>query len=452
MMNADIVISPSRAHLKLGLAFQDPVLEKAYLEYAFLKNRKLLVLGLVMLACITLLQAPLDLLAQPAQRHIIQFFRFAVWIPTLAVGIVIIPRSKNPTVWTPLSFILGCIQGILYAILAPPFGILSFELVLFLTLTFLIGQYFFTGMPFRWSVAVATVTHLSQTLVILIHYPENPWLLIISLSIPLSGSMIGFCAYRFERVSRESFFAQNLLQVEYSHRLATEQERIRWLETMTGFLRHELKNAMTGIGSSLDLAVQTSTDHECSKYLGRAKHSFEFMRRFLAQAAEATSLETALAEQELDPVNLSLLTEGRIRDYCEEETNRSFVGNIEPDIWVLGNADRLVQMLDKLTNNALEHGTAESPIDFVLQRHQGRAILMVKDIGEPLPSDLDRIFEPFTSNKLRQGRDNLGLGLYVVRVIANRFGGTVRARRLKNPDGAELIVELPCCTENHAAN
>jgi hypothetical protein len=98
MMNSDIYSAPSMAYFKLGLAFQDPQMEKAYLEYSFLKNRVLLVWGLVLLGCITLLQAPLDLLNQPAQRHIIQFFRFAVWLPTLAIGIIVIPRTKNPTV------------------------------------------------------------------------------------------------------------------------------------------------------------------------------------------------------------------------------------------------------------------------------------------------------------------------------------------------------------------
>jgi signal transduction histidine kinase len=439
-----LAASPQVTEFKFHLAFRDPRLEDAYLEQMYRENRRwvigMLAVGLVMLFGLS----PRDLSSMStAQLETTHFIRVWVWGPVVAAALAITFVVKTPRSFIALCAVMLMYSGLCLAAIVFIGGSPTIEYVSVFVFQVLLFVYFMSGLPLRWAAVVAIVVYAAQVASMIALQPSRDK---IFLWLPTQGIvcfLMGIVAYRFERTSRQNFIAQRQLKAEYSHRLAVERDRIRWLETIAGFLRHELKNAMTGIGSSLTLAERTVVDREGSRYLGRARQSLEFMRRFLRQAVEATSLETALAEQELEPVNLSQLVAGRVRDYREEIADRSFVDEVEQGVWVLGNADRLVQMLDKLVNNAVEHGATAHPIEVGLRTERTLAILSIADIGDALPENLEQIFEPFVSKKPRHKKGNLGLGLYVARVIAARHGGTIRAHRLQNPDGAKLVVELP---------
>jgi signal transduction histidine kinase len=444
MMNPDDSALPAKANLKPNLAFRDTLLEDEYLRFSYQTKRNAILGGLIVFTLSLIFQPTAQIMGlSPEELPAFQILRNFIWFPTLIGGIAGAVFLKSPKLLSSWMAILCVYSGIYLAVLVAANESLAFEHIAFFTLILLIVTYFFTGLMFRWAALIALCAHVSQFLAVLLVHSEDKKLLLNICATGAVCGVVGFSSYRFERASRKAYFGQRQLQEEYRHRLAAERDRIRWLETVTGFLRHELKNAMTGIGSSLDLAEQTAVDPQRTKYLGRAKRSLEFMRRFLRQVSEATSLETSLAEHEFETVDFSQLVDERIHDYRDEIANRSFVGNVEGDVRVYGNVDRLVQMLDKLVNNAVEHGDAAHPIEIIVKAEQRAAILRVRDVGDSLPTDLNRIFEPFVSQKLRHPQGNLGLGLYVARAIATRHGGKIQATRLTNPTGAELSIELP---------
>ena len=442
-MDPEVVISRI-AQLKFHLKFRDPVLEEVYLQQMYRENRRWIIatltVGLVMLLGLSPGYLPYISTTQIEATH---FIRTWVWGPVVTAALAITFAVKKPRPFMAICIVMLVYSGLCLAALVFFGGSPTIEFASAFTFQFLLFVYFMSGLPFRWTVPVAFIVYAAQIAGMIALRPSPEKLL---LWLPTEGIiclLMGIVAYRFERTSRENFLAQRQLKTEYSHRLTMERDRIRWLEHIAGFLRHELKNAMTGIGSSLALVERTVVDLEGSNYLGRAKQSLEFMRRFLQQAADATSLEMALIEQELEPVNFSQLVAERVRDYRDEFADSSFIDDVEQNVWIIGNADRLVQMLDKLVNNAVEHGAAGHAIEVILRVEHAFAVLLVKDIGDALPENIEQMFEPFVTQKLRYKKENLGLGLYVVRVIVARHGGTVRAKRLRNPNGAELVVELP---------
>ena len=135
--------------------------------------------------------------------------------------------------------------------------------------------------------------------------------------------------------------------------------------------------------------------------------------------------------------------EERVLDYQHELPGHRLELHAAPGIKIQGNPDRLIQMLDKLVNNAAEHGDKNAPVTLRLEAESSNAILKVSNFGDALPDDIERIFQPFFSNKSGHGRDNLGLGLYVARTIAQYHRGSIKAGHLRNPDGAEFVVSLP---------
>jgi signal transduction histidine kinase len=251
-------------------------------------------------------------------------------------------------------------------------------------------------------------------------------------------------SYRYEDTSRREFIAQALSRKEYSERLAADADRRRWLEVIAEFLRHELKNAMTAISTSIELAARVTPHSDAAKYLDRGRRSVQYMQQLLTKVAEATNLESALAQHELESLDLSGLILDRVDDFRKDTPGRAFATQVESGICVKGHGDSLVQMLDKLLNNALEHGDPTQPIRIELRDLSGSCAVTISDTGDPLPQDNSQIFEPFVTNKRTPaGAGSLGLGLFVARAIAINHGGDIYAEPLSDAVGASFIVQLP---------
>ena len=115
---------------------------------------------------------------------------------------------------------------------------------------------------------------------------------------------------------------------------------------------------------------------------------------------------------------------------------------------VEGAPDLVAQMLDKLLANAVEFA-AGGAIDVVLAIGDGTARLSVANDGPPLPQGTaGRLFESMVSVRKGAGADergepHLGLGLYIVRAIAQFHGGTARAADKPGGTGVAITVTLP---------
>lgn len=224
------------------------------------------------------------------------------------------------------------------------------------------------------------------------------------------------------------------------------QKRILWLETMARFLRHELKNSSVGIKTSLDLIERRSTEnHTIDIYLERARKSMFNMNALLQSAGDASDLEAALDKEGHRQLDLSVLVMEQLETYSSIYPGVSFNANCQNGIIVPGNEIRLNQLLDKLISNAVEHTDKSTAIEVVVQQYDDKAHLIVKNKGDVLPIDKKAMFELFVSLRSpeRQNNDNFGLGLYIVKLIAESHGGHVIAYDLKEEAGAVFEVILP---------
>jgi two-component system, OmpR family, sensor histidine kinase ChvG len=72
--------------------------------------------------------------------------------------------------------------------------------------------------------------------------------------------------------------------------------------------------------------------------------------------------------------------------------------------------------------------------------------LSIANQGPPLPPDMQgRLFDSMVSVRTEQSRDepHLGLGLYIVRLIAEFHGGEARAENLADARGVRFLVRVP---------
>jgi two-component system OmpR family sensor kinase len=147
---------------------------------------------------------------------------------------------------------------------------------------------------------------------------------------------------------------------------------------------------------------------------------------------------------EREPVQLDDLVGEAVETARTLDPARKIELVTEP-VEVLGDRDRLRQVMDNLLSNVRSHTPAASPARVSVTRENGRAVIEVGDTGPGLSEDeLARVFERFYRADTSRARASggIGLGLSIVAAVARAHGGSVGAS--SEPDlGAIFRVELP---------
>ncbi|MEQ1559571.1 MAG: ATP-binding protein [Methyloglobulus sp.] len=259
------------------------------------------------------------------------------------------------------------------------------------------------------------------------------------------NAMLEQIEIRDQQLAKYSKHLEGLVDERTDELTEANNRRIQWLENMAKFLKHELKNASIGVKSSLELIERRSQQPSINIYLERAKKSLNYMNILLTSVSNASSLEAMLYKEPLIPVNLGLIVKSQVDEYKLSYPQHQFIGNIDLHLNIMGNEDRLKQLLDNLVNNAIEHSELNTPVTVNLLNNAGIAELSVSNEGVKLPDDKDKIFDLFVS--LRDAghwkSDNLGLGLYLVKLIAEGHDGWVQANDLPDKVGAIFTVKIP---------
>jgi two-component system, OmpR family, sensor kinase len=147
---------------------------------------------------------------------------------------------------------------------------------------------------------------------------------------------------------------------------------------------------------------------------------------------------------EREPVQLDDLVGEAVETARTLDPERKIELVTEP-VAVLGDRDRLRQVMDNLLSNVRSHTPAASPARVSVTRENGRAVIEVGDSGPGLTEDeLARVFERFYRADTSRARASggVGLGLSIVAAVARAHGGSVGVS--SQPDlGAIFRVELP---------
>jgi signal transduction histidine kinase len=108
---------------------------------------------------------------------------------------------------------------------------------------------------------------------------------------------------------------------------------------------------------------------------------------------------------------------------------------------VMADKKRLLQLIENIINNARKY--AKTEINARLEMEDGCVRLCLRDHGNGIPDeDMPFIFEKFYRGHNSGDEQGSGLGLYIVKYIADQMNGKVSLRNLK--DGLEVTLELPC--------
>ena len=231
-----------------------------------------------------------------------------------------------------------------------------------------------------------------------------------------------------------------------SNMLARLSQYSGYLRGLPDTLAHEVSNPLTVVNSSLHNLSQENPRVADSKYMERAKNGINRIGAILRNLTEAANLEQAMQNETRETIDLNALIRSYMDGYAFSNPNQKFKFiELYKPLYVNATPDYIAQALDKLVDNAIDFAAPDTPIVFKASRVEDIAQIDVINQGSALPEGMaERIFEPLVSLGRKDAqKTRLGMGLYIVKLIASFHGGDVIARNLRSQDGVIFSLSLP---------
>jgi len=228
--------------------------------------------------------------------------------------------------------------------------------------------------------------------------------------------------------------------------LARLNEHTQYLRTLGGKLSHELRTPLTIVRSSLDNLESEGLRDDQLRYITRAREGTQRLQSILSALGAAARVEESIKQSERVNFDLRDLLLSALAAYRDGFPAARFsLEAPENPCFVFGAPDLVVQQLDKLVENAVDFCPPDGTITLRLAHVPGGYALQVANDGPLIPPALmGRLFESLFEQ--RQGRDekpHFGLGLYIVRLIAEFHGGTAVAANREDGSGVVFTIALP---------
>ncbi|MGE5619187.1 MAG: sensor histidine kinase [Sphingomonadaceae bacterium] len=236
------------------------------------------------------------------------------------------------------------------------------------------------------------------------------------------------------------------LSVTFNEMLASLDEAYRAQQRFVADASHELRAPLTAIQGNLELLERAPqmSEVERAETLSSLRREAGRMGRLVADLlvlARADAGQPLRRERvELDRLLLAVFQETRVLAGGRKLSIRDL-----DQLLVLGDPDRLKQLLLILVDNAIKYTPEGGEIQLALRREPGAAVVSVSDTGIGISTeDLPHIFERFYRADKARSRDlgGTGLGLSIARWIAESHGGHISVES-EAGRGSVFTVRLP---------
>ncbi len=228
-------------------------------------------------------------------------------------------------------------------------------------------------------------------------------------------------------------------------------------ERLAADMAHELKNPLASLRSSLEGAERIADPALKQRLLAIAAADVQRLDRLITDIADASRLDAQLTRTHFTRFDLGALVESDIQ-YRRERAGENdpgiaFARPHKGSTIVVGDVAGITRVIDNLIDNAASFSPPGSVITVSVTNDGGAVVMRVEDEGPGVPPEQrEEIFRRFHS--LRDGAGDFGkhsgLGLAIVRTIAEAHGGSVACHSRKGGRaGACFQVTLPAVVRDH---
>jgi PAS domain S-box-containing protein len=239
-------------------------------------------------------------------------------------------------------------------------------------------------------------------------------------------------------------------------RLAREQSLAmadlhRRKDEFLAMLSHELRNPMSSIVNALQLMRLQQGDENLIQHQARSilERQVAQLTRLVGDLLEVSRVATGQLRLHLESIDLCGVVAVAV------EATRAAVGRRGQEltialpprpVWLQADPARLEQVIVNLLDNAGKYTEPGGHIELSLETEDGAAVLRVRDSGVGIAANvLPHVFDLFTQadRSLDRSAGGLGIGLSLVRALAELHHGSVEASSAGPGQGSAFVVRLP---------
>lgn len=255
--------------------------------------------------------------------------------------------------------------------------------------------------------------------------------------------------YRWHRVNAVPFRDESGEVVAWfgtSIDIEDQKTELEKKDEFIGVASHELKTPLTSLKGYMQLMAEYEArlPENVNHYIKKANDSMNKLQHLINDLLDVSKIQAGKLKFSMGPLNLADIIQS-----CVESSNHIYPvytiqSHVEKNIPVIGNAERLEQVLMNLISNAVKYSPANKDIIIRAEKSGNIATVTVIDFGIGLSAEnQQKIFERFfrvNDNKFLAA--GLGMGLYISSEIIKEHNGSIQVKSELN-QGAEFSVTLP---------
>jgi PAS domain S-box-containing protein len=211
---------------------------------------------------------------------------------------------------------------------------------------------------------------------------------------------------------------------------------------------HELKTPITTLKGFTDLLLRKFKRQGMQEevpMLTRMDAQIKRLIRLVDELLDASKVQTGQLDYDEEPVDLAALLQETVEIMQPISPSHTLIVRETTPAMVMGDKDRLGQVLTNLISNAVKYSPQANQVDLSLTTSDKTATLRIRDDGIGIPKAHQKhIFDRFYRARDSHSKafPGLGVGLYIAHEIVKRHGGEITVES-EEGKGSTFVVSLP---------
>lgn len=218
------------------------------------------------------------------------------------------------------------------------------------------------------------------------------------------------------------------MELQKQLRIDTRKSEQRLKDSIAG-VSHDLRTPLTAIIGYIQMLERSGLSGEQQEKAAVILKKADAMRELVESFFELSVMESGQSELAEEPVNFTNIVSEAVVDFIP----RFEAAELEPDVdlgdkslYMAGDRTALRRIVQNLLSNALKYTAGR--VEVTLEERDGEIILTVANEVKPdTPPDMERLFERFYTADDSRNSGSAGLGLYIVKLLAEKMQGAVSA-------------------------
>jgi PAS domain S-box-containing protein len=210
---------------------------------------------------------------------------------------------------------------------------------------------------------------------------------------------------------------------------------------------HELKTPITTLKGFIQLLLRKFERQgipEVVPLLTKMEAQINRLTKLIDDLLDASKIQAGRLDYEEEPVDLAALLRETVELLQATSPTHTLSISGTRQAWIMGDQDRLGQVLTNLVTNAIKYSPQANKVDLSITASNKTVTLRVRDYGVGIPKAhqqniFDRFYRVPGGHKAFSG---LGLGLYITHEIVKRHGGEITVES-EEGKGSTFVVSFP---------